>query len=387
MFVRNFFLALLNCICIVVNAEMVNIGILSNQEVKRLVFSTSTGKYAIYTEKGKLTEIHLNDVVHIAIEESGVSIKGSDTDFGEFKQINIIGLDWQNTFKIRCISPDLKARTYEDNLLISQHSYYSYLQLINNIDIDNYIAGVVESEVGKSPSEEYFKLQAIICRTYALKNFTRHEAEGFQLCDKVHCQAYHGYPTSKVIHKAAVETKDIVIVDSEINLINSAFYSNCGGQTANSEDVWVTPLEYLESTIDSFCLHENNAKWRKTITKSEWESFLKQKGFYESDSLSEVCKYSFTQYSRLKNYSCGNINIPLTEIRSSFGLKSAYFSITPIENNLLMLNGRGFGHGVGLCQEGAMKMAKLGYNYAQILHYYYKNVHIVSRTNLPFFKE
>ena len=143
------------------------------------------------------------------------------------------------------------------------------VKLINNIEIDNYVAGVVESEVGRSPPPEYFKLQAIICRTYALKNIKRHQAEGFSLCDKVHCQAYNRKPKSELIKKAAVETNNIVIVDSDINLITATFYSNCGGETAKSEEVWRQKLYYLRTVKDTFCVHETNAFWEKEIPKQK----------------------------------------------------------------------------------------------------------------------
>ena len=170
--------------------------------------------------------------------------------------------------------PSGAIKNYEDNLMITIHPYYHYMKLINNIDIDNYVAGVVESEVGKRPPVEYFKLQAIICRTYALKNIDKHKDDGFSLCDKVHCQAYHGKPKSDLIKEAAIATNGVVIVDSDINLITATFYSNCGGQTANSEEVWKRPLYYLRTVKDTFCLHENNAVWTKRISKQKWTDYL-----------------------------------------------------------------------------------------------------------------
>ncbi len=80
-----------------------------------------------------------------------------------------------------------------------------------------------------------------------------------------------------------------------------------------------------------------------------------------------------------------NVKIPFTKIRSDFKLKSAQFDIIP-ENNFIHLEGKGFGHGVGLCQEGAMKMAKTGHSYIDILHFYYSNVHMINLESLDFFK-
>jgi stage II sporulation protein D len=76
----------------------------------------------------------------------------------------------------------------------------------------------------------------------------------------------------------------------------------------------------------------------------------------------------------------------LKEIRSDFNLKSTYFSVEDAGETLIF-KGKGFGHGIGLCQEGAIRMAKTGYSYSDIIHYYFKNVNIVNLNSLYFFKE
>lgn len=350
-----------------------------------MVFSPAFGTYTIYTEKGKLTDISTDDVIQLNYHQGEIIIKSLEKDFGKFKSIKFIGKEWQNSFKIKSNQPAGKITFYEDNLFVSSHSYYNYFKLINNININNYVAGVVEAEVGKSPPEEYFKLQAIICRTYALKNISRHQDEGYSLCDRVHCQAYHGKPKSAVIHNAAIDTRGVVIVDYNIDLITATFYSNCGGQSANSEDVWTQNLYYLRSIRDSFCLNENNSIWTKKIPTKNWEKYLHKHCNHEVD-FDHECGLEYFQNSREKHLEKQNISIPLTKIRQDFKLKSAYFNVEQ-NNDFVTFKGRGFGHGVGLCQEGAMRMAKLGYDYAQILHYYYKDVHMINISAIDFFKQ
>lgn len=365
---------------------MVNIGIQSNRQITSFIFSPQEGKYTIYTENGKLTDIADDDIVQLNYSDGKIIIKSLDQDYGAFKKVRFIGTSWQNSFKIKSEQPSGKITFYEDNLLVNSHNYYSYLLLINNIDIDNYVSGVVESEVGKSPPEEYFKLQAIICRTYALKNIDRHQAEGFSLCDKVHCQAYNCKPKSAIIKNAAIDTRGVVIVDSDINLITATFYSNCGGQTANSEEVWRQSLYYLRSVKDTFCLNENNAIWTKKIPKTDWVNYLTGKHNYPKEEISHECSLEYFQNCREQNFEKQNISIPLVEIRNDWKLKSAQFDIIP-NGNEIILQGKGFGHGVGLCQEGAMRMAKLGYTYAQILHFYYKDVHMINLEAIDFFRQ
>ncbi|MCB0400681.1 MAG: SpoIID/LytB domain-containing protein [Flavobacteriales bacterium] len=366
-----------------VRAEMVNIGILHTSKLTSFVFHPEEGNYSIFTEHGKLMDIDKGEILEVSLKNNQISIKSLDKDYGTFKKVRFIGISGTNSFKIK-LPYNNKIKVYEDNLFVNLHNYYNYFQLINNIEIDHYISGVVESEVGRSPPPEYFKLQAIICRTYALKNIDRHTAEGFSLCDKVHCQAYHGKPKSLLIREASLETNGIVIVDSDINLITATFYSNCGGVTANSEEVWRQDLYYLRSVRDTFCLNENNSVWSKTISKTNWEAYLKQHNCSE-DALSSECSVEYFQNGREQFYWKDDVKIPFVKIRQDFNLKSALFDVED-EGSHVTLKGRGFGHGVGLCQEGAMRMAKLGYNYIDILHYYYEDVHMINLESLAFFK-
>ncbi len=365
------------------SAEMINIGLYHKYKVTSFIFHPEQGNYSVFTEKGKLLEADKGEVLELHFSSSGISVKSLDQDYGSFKKVRFIGTEPSNSFEIR-VPFSKKTRKYEDNLFVNIHNYYNYFQLINNIDLDNYVAGVVESEVGRNPPSEYFKLQSIICRTYALKNIDRHSVEGFSLCHKVHCQAYNGKPKSVLIKEAAIETNGVVIVDSDINLITATFYSNCGGETANSEEVWRSKLYYLRTTKDTFCLKENNAVWTKKISKTSWKSYLKKHHAHDSD-LNYECGTEYFQLDREQFYEKDNVKIPFVKIRKDFKLKSAQFNVIP-DANYVILKGKGFGHGVGLCQEGAMRMAKLGFSYIDILHFYYEDVHMINLESLAFFK-
>ena len=179
-------------------AEIVNIGIYHNSKITSFVFHPEEGEYAVFTEKGKLLTLDKSELLELKYVNNKIYIKSIDKDYGSFKKVRFIGTAANNSFKVKPKNSK-RIKIYEDNLFVNLHSYYNYFQLINNIEINNYVAGVVESEVGRSPPPEYFKLQAIICRTYALKNITRHQTEGFSLCDKVHCQAYNRKPKSELL--------------------------------------------------------------------------------------------------------------------------------------------------------------------------------------------
>lgn len=367
--------------------QLVDIGIYTNKKIQNFVFAVNYGKYNIYSESGKVIELQGSEMIYVNNLGAGnFSLKTLEADYGVFKKLTFIGTELENSFKLKLINPSFDAVIYDDNLKVQHHSFNSHLTLINNIYLDNYIAGVVESEVGKSPPPEYFKLQAIICRTYALNNLDRHTSEGYNLCNQVHCQAYNGKPKSKTIKEAALLTNNIVIVDSDINLITAAFFSNCGGNTCNSEDVWRLPLPYLRAVSDTFCLKENNAVWKKVIPLQTWNNYLSDKLPCFTEGTNDSVFYNYTSTQRDFLLGTPNCNLPFRQIREDFKLKSAYFSVSKQEEEV-HLTGRGFGHGVGLCQEGAMRMSKMGFSYPFILHHYYSGVHMVDLSFLSFFKE
>lgn len=360
-------------------AEFINIGIFHSKKINSFDFSIRAGKYAIYTETGKLKELDSKSKLSIQFTAGKLVIKENGKVLGSFNKVNLMGVGWYNHFMIKSTSPSKLERRYDDNLKIV--ALRNQMQLVNNINLDNYVAGVVEAEVGRKPPKEYFKLQAIICRTYALSNTQKHFAEGFNLCDEVHCQAYHGKTFFANIVEAAMQTRGAVIVDSDIQLITAAFHSNCGGQTVNSEDVWSKSLYYLRSIKDTFCLNKKNSFWEKEVDAASWNSYLTARApnFKNDSSLHDL-----HMHDRLTFLPSSNLSFE--DVRHRFKLRSTYFGAIPSGNKVL-LQGRGYGHGVGLCQIGAMEMAALGYNYSEILHFYYSGVHIIDLSALDFFKE
>jgi stage II sporulation protein D len=235
---------------------------------------------------------------------------------------------------------------------------------------------------------EFYKVQAILARTFALTHINKHVAEGFSLCDQVHCQAYYGKPKDLTIFKAIEETKGKVVVDENLNLIVAAFHSNSGGQTANSEDVWGSKTTYLRSVTDSFSIKMPNSKWERRMLTDDWLSYLKLKHNFptEQDDAKSIA-LNFKQDQRKIFLECSNSRVPLKNIRQDLQLKSTFFSISIINKDSVLFKGRGYGHGLGMCQEGAMRMSKSGYTYTQILNFYYKNIQLIDLHKLSFFKD
>jgi stage II sporulation protein D len=324
----------------------------------------------------------------MSIENDSILLKTFEHTIGKFASIKFFAKENPSSFKIKAVLPESKLRIYDDDMEVTLSADRKQFLLVNRVDLEKYIGGVVESESGTKTSIEYYKLQSILCRTYLLANLNRHIADGYQVCDDVHCQAYLSKCKESEIAQAVTATKGLVVVDNDLNLITAAFHSNCGGQTVNSQDVWSISTGYLKSVKDTFCLHQPHARWQRTIPLEDWKSYLQLKHKYPVDDTIKMNTASnFSQFNgRAIFFVDKDLKIPLKVIRADFQLKSTYFSVEQKGDNIVF-NGRGYGHGVGLCQEGAMKMAKLKYSYKSILSYYYKDVHLVDLSALSYFRQ
>jgi stage II sporulation protein D len=202
----------------------------------------------------------------------------------------------------------------------------------------------------------------------------------FNLCDGVHCQYYLGRNSNADISRAVARTQGNVIVDKQNLMISAAFHSNCGGQTVNSEDIWTIPTSYLKSVNDSFCLHQSNAQWHKKIAMDAYNAFLLKHNVTRLVNKKQQGKYIVRQEERATT---DPHQIPLKLYRQHFNLRSTWFDMQ-VQGDSLALTGRGFGHGVGLCQQGAIEMIRRGYDYRVVIQHYYTDVRIIHYSELNY---
>jgi stage II sporulation protein D len=231
----------------------------------------------------------------------------------------------------------------------------------------------VRAEGGSGKHPEYVKTQALITRTYMEKYLDKHITDGYNLCDNTHCQVFQGITDDTLIMNAALGTRGEIITGPDSLPIIAAFHSNCGGETSPSEFVWLTPQPYLVKVTDPFCLSSRNTTWEKSYLLSEWTEFLRKEGMVQNNGGPAI--FAFSQKTRTTDYAAGDFSLPLSKVRDDLGLRSTFFSVT-VDGDSVLLKGRGYGHGVGLCQEGAMVMASKGFTYKQIIAFYYSGVTI-----------
>lgn len=366
--------------------HIMEIGIFRDLSMYSVVFKPSDNSYKIYDEKDSML-YHLQAFESVTLKvntDKTISVKLPDESLGKFKTVYILSNNNDAHYAIKGSNPTAKERKYFGS--IKCFSMQGKLDVVSLVTMQHYLEGVIESEAGNHQGKEYYKVQAIISRTYALKNRGKFLHEGFMLTDLVNCQVYLGkFYRNPLIEQAVAETENLVLVDDDMELISAMFYSNSGGQTTNAEHVWSKEVPYLKSISDPFSKGKYNFYWSKSFDKDDFLNKIeKNYGYPVNDSLAFSELINWKQESRAKYFVDWKYHILLTDVRTDFKLKSTFFDVT-IEGDKIVLHGRGFGHGVGLSQEGAMNMCDMGYSYKDVLHFYYTGVHLIDYRKLFFY--
>ncbi len=349
------------------------LGLFYGKEIRACVFSVTQGEYMLVADGKTIAVARMGNMFHIALNGDLLEIRDTLQSYGAFHSVHCKGVSENNVFQVRPVSPPQPAKESDDDLVLTATDFT--ISLVNYIDLEKYLAGTVESEGGAGAGIEFYKAQAILARTYAVKNFTRHAPQGFNLCDGVHCQAYNGKSRmNPLIYEAALSTKDLVLATKDSTAVTIAYHGNCGGLTSSASMAWNDDLPYLVSVPDPFCTGSAQHEWRKTITLTAWNDYLAKKGIIGS----QPTDFILTDGARAKYTGPENNPLALATIRNDLNLRSSFFTLEPAGDNMI-IHGYGSGHGVGLCQDGAIQMARVGYTYIDILMYYFHNLIIISR--------
>lgn len=359
-----------------ISSAQVRIRLFANLIPESVIFSAARGEYKIDQFNGKTSLLKQGELAIISKYEGKLVVKAISNPGFICDSVLFSATDGDDSFTLRVNTQTPTRQNYNGDLKCLPD--LGTLVLINTCDMETYIAGVVRAEGGYGKNIEYLKTQAVIARTYMYRHFDKHINDGYNLCDNTHCQAYNGITADTAINHAAKETTGMVILGPDSTLIISAFHSNCGGETSPSEDVWLTGQSYLRKVTDPYCRTSRNATWQQNVSLNEWITCLRKNGF-EGD-INDSRLFNFSQPVRAVNYRAGAYSIPVRQIRSDLGLRSTFFSVA-VEGDSVKLTGKGYGHGVGLCQEGAIEMASRGFDYRQIISFYYTGIFVTDINN------
>lgn len=256
--------------------------------------------------------------------------------------------------------------------------------LIDELSVDDYLKGVLPREVIVSWPLESLKAQAVASRTYLASHMGRHRKEGFDLCATIHCQVYGGMEGEDPrTNKAVNETAGQILVHGG-KPIGAFFHSNCGGQTEQILPVWGTPNRpYLPSVKCPYGTEDPHYEWLREFTRSEMIDLLRK----QTPVSGSVLK-SFRIKSKSESGRAAVVEVETDRGRYPLSGNAFRMALNPgrMRSTLwtdvrktrtgYLFKGRGWGHGVGMCQWGAKGLAELGRTYKQILRFYYPNTAI-----------
>lgn len=364
--------------------QSLRVGLFVNAIPSKAVMSVKRGAYTVYGDGKPVFEFKGKALLVLVAQNGKIEVKNYAKSYGNFSKVELKEKIKGSYYALKPVVPALVEREYNGNLEVLPAR--GKLKMISIVGMADYVAGVVQSEAGNGHHPEFYKAQAIISRTYALKHMNRFLNEGYNLCDRVNSQVYKTRAYNDTIVQTVRETRDIVLVDADINLITAAFHSNSGGGTINSEDVWSGALSYLKAVEDTFSHCMPHYEWESTVSKERYLNYFK---VYTSLQLDDpVVKHTLLNFcpdeKQLYFFPADSI-APLKSVRNYFKLNSTYFCVENRTDSVSFI-GRGFGHAVGLSQEGAMRMADLGYHHRDILNHYYRNVHLIKKSVIDFFR-
>ncbi|MCX5716936.1 MAG: SpoIID/LytB domain-containing protein [Nitrospirae bacterium] len=248
------------------------------------------------------------------------------------------------------------------------------LYVINEIPFEEYVKSVVMAEVGTKWEMEALKAQAVISRTYAVYQKNMNGNPRYHITSSVLHQVYKGN-SSDAMAANAVEKTSGEILTFNGNPIEALYHSTSGGKTELPEEVFGKSYPYIKS-VETSSEASPYWIWERKIPLSEIEKSLNISGF------KDMAIRSYTSTGRVKEVTVtsesGERTIKSNDLREQLGwqrLPSTNFTMTKL-NDSIIFEGKGYGHGVGLCQWSALEMAKKGKNYREILSFFYPGTEI-----------
>lgn len=259
--------------------------------------------------------------------------------------------------------------------------YHGKLRMINELDVEDYLKGVVPIEISTKWSPEVLKVQAIIARTYALYQRQVNLGKEYDVQATTADQVYEGRDRENPLSNQAIdETRGLVLTYGG-QLVLSVYHSTSAGPTENASEVWGIDLPYLKGVSCPFDQNSPYYQWNKAWPMESIQKSFSDAG-YSIGTIASITPFHWTEAGRISQiriiHSRGELILRAEDLRRILGYKelpSDHFRIENIGRDL-RVRGNGYGHGVGLCQWGAKEMAEMGYRYDRILKYYYPGVRV-----------
>ncbi|HJV66189.1 MAG TPA: SpoIID/LytB domain-containing protein [Geomonas sp.] len=255
------------------------------------------------------------------------------------------------------------------------------LLVVNELPLEEYLVGLINCEISSAWPMEAIKAQAVIARSYAIYQKNARRGAPYQLESSVMDQVYEGCDVedSRAARGVQETAGEVLTWDSKV--IQAFYHSNCAGHTESSKNVWGLSIPYLRGVPCRYCQQANPIRWELKLPLKKVEAALKAGGFRVS-GVRALRVLDRNESGRVQEVAVfegrGRVTVPGTAFRKALGygqLKSTNFEIKVAGDDCL-ISGTGSGHGVGLCQWGAKQRAAEGFDYREILTYYYPGVQL-----------
>ncbi|MGE3723934.1 MAG: SpoIID/LytB domain-containing protein [Candidatus Sericytochromatia bacterium] len=275
----------------------------------------------------------------------------------------------------------INGSRYRGSLEIRPHpENANRFNLINTVMLEDYLLSVVPSESPASWPIESLKAQAMAARTYAVANWRKREALGFDMNADTSDQMYTGIQGEQPASSVAVKATQNQIIAFQGKPITALFFSSSGGSTDSAKEVWGVDLPYIQPVKD-FDQAAPRYRWEKTMTPGQVQTALTKLGV-NVGSLRKIEILETTPQGRVKQIrfsgSTGSAEVDANKFRFAAGLSSTRWTVAAEGQppRSFRFDGGGWGHGLGMSQWGARQMAADGKNASEIIHHYYTGVEI-----------
>ncbi len=349
--------------------RMDNVRVALFQNLPRVRMSTTGGTVKIHdmNTRSVMAEVSLKDDAQLTARDqhfvlNGQTLLAQKIRFvpaeNEFLKCN--GLRYRGQIEVTC-----NAR---NGILV-----------VNILPLEDYLKGVVPNEVQHTWSMEALKAQAVAARTFVLTRMAGSGNNAYDVEAGTNSQVYKGLDSERESTNVAVAATTRMVATNQGKFISAFYHSNCGGHTADVRNVWGNDIAYLKGVTCGFCNNSPHATWSLTLSISELPHMLGQRNIKQLRTIDVMGRLPDGRVMSLEIvHESGKEIMKAPAFRMLIGperLKSTAFEIQP-EGKNIVFKGRGWGHGVGLCQEGAAGMAKAGYGFSDILEYYYPGIDI-----------
>lgn len=338
------------------------------------------GQSSVFIQSDSQINITRKNNSHIIYLKSGKIVRLTPKS-GKI-QVGLSG-PFSSPLKFKSASPiKVNQKKYRGQILI--YNLNNKLIVINKINIEEYIYGVVPREISVNWSDDVIKAQTVVARTFALIQKFKTKSKLYDLDNSTYSQMYEGYnvENERVNHLIDETTGEVVIYKNK--LAQTFYHSTCGGTTEDPLYVWGHSVPYLKTVHCPYCTESPNYSWTLNLSLKSIENKLRKKGYnIRVRSLQIIRKDPSGRISKLKILGINkDLNLTGNQFRNIIGpktLKSTRFQIA-FHGDTLKFLGHGWGHGIGMCQWGAKTMSDKHINYKRILRFYYRGIRIVKFT-------